>query len=170
MFNPIWLLAGAALAAPAAQMAQAQTARPAQAQQAPKPMTKGDFTKSLDARFTAVDTNKDGALTRDEIAAVQTRALQQVAVQQQQRIAAEFQRLDTNKDNQLSIAEFRAAAPPVRAEQTPDQMLAQADSNKDGRISVQEYRAPQLANFDRADTNKDGTVTPQEVQARRQQR
>lgn len=168
MFNPIWLLAGAALAVPAAQMAQAQTAPAARAQQAPKPVTKADFAKNLDTRFATVDTNKDGSLNQAEITAVQTRALQQLATVQQQRVGAEFQKLDTNKDNQLSLAEFRAAAPPVRAEQTPQQMLAQLDTNKDGRISPQEYRAPQLANFDRTDANKDGTVTPQEVQARRQ--
>jgi Ca2+-binding EF-hand superfamily protein len=167
VFNPIWILAATAVAVPSAQMAQAQIAQPTQA---PRQVTKADFTKNLDARFATLDTNKDGVLTKDEISAAQTRALQQAAEAQQQRLQAEFQKLDTNKDNQLSLAEFRAAAQPVRPQQTPDQMIAQLDTNKDGRISAQEYRAPQMTNFDRADANKDGVLTPQEVQAARNNR
>ena len=137
------------------------------AQQAPKPITKAEFTTNIDARFGTIDTNKDGSLSSAEITAVQQKALQQAAVAQQQRVDAEFKRLDTNKDNQLSAAEFRAAAQPVRASETPAQMIAQLDSNKDGKVSGAEYRAIPLGNFERMDSNKDGAVTPQEVEAAR---
>lgn len=158
----------AATAAPAVQLAQAQTPqRPAQQAQAPKPMTKTDFTKTIDSRFTNIDTNKDGSLSGAEIGAVQTRAMQQAAVAQQQKLEAEFKKLDTNKDNQVSLAEFKAALPPITARETPAQMLAQLDSNKDGKVSNAEYRTLPLANFDKMDANKDGTVTPQEVAAAR---
>ena len=168
-FIPLAMMAAvipaAAAAAPAVQLAQAATQQPAQ--QAPKPITKAEFTANIDARFAAVDTNKDGALSSAEIGVVQQKALQQAAATQQQRIEAEFKKLDTNKDNQLSMAEFRAAAPGVRASETPAQMVAQLDSNKDGKVSATEYRALPLTNFERMDTNKDGIVTPQEVEAAR---
>ena len=156
----------AASAAPAVQLAQA-TQPKAAASQAPKPMTKADFTKGIDSRFTAIDTNKDGSLSSAEIGAVQTRAMQQAAIAQQQKLEAEFKKLDTNKDNQVSLAEFKAALPPITARETPAQMLAQLDTNKDGKVSTAEYRTLPLANFDRMDANKDGTVTPQEVVAAR---
>ena len=118
----------AASAAPAVQLAQATPPKAAAPTQAAKPMTKAEFTKGLDGRFTAID---------------------------------------TNKDNQVSLAEFKAALPPVTARETPAQMLAQLDGNKDGKVSTAEYRAIPLANFDKMDANKDGIVTQQEVAAAR---
>jgi Ca2+-binding EF-hand superfamily protein len=147
-----------------ASVAQAQT-QPAN--QAPKQMSKADFTKNVDARFGAVDTNKDGSLTKAEITAAQAKALQQAQAMEQQRIEAEFAKLDTNHDKSLSLAEFKAAAPTVKASETPDQMITQYDSNKDGKISAAEYRAPPLANFDKADANHDGILTAQELAAAR---
>lgn len=163
-------LSAAAVAAPGIQMAQANTqpqARPAA--QAPKPVAKADFTKAVDGRFGALDTNKDGSVDKAEIAAAQTKVMQAAAAQQQQRLENDFKKLDTNKDNQLSLAEFKAVAPPIRNTESADQTLAKLDSNKDGKISAQEFRAPQLAAFDKADANKDGTITPQEAQAARRQ-
>jgi len=164
------LPAAAANSAPAVQLAQANTqqqARPAAQSQAPKPMTKADFTKGLDGRFASIDTNKDGTLNATEIGAVQQKALQQAATVQQQRIDEQFKKLDTNKDNQLSATEFRALAQAPRPSETPAQMIGQLDSNKDGKVSAAEYKAAPLANFDRMDANKDGIVTPQEVEAAR---
>ena len=161
-------LSAAAVAAPAVQMAQANTQQQARpAAQAPKPVTKADFTKAVDARFGALDANKDGSVDRGEITAAQTKVMQAATAQQQQRVEGEFKKLDTNKDNQLSLAEFRAAVPPIRNTESADQTLSKLDSNKDGKISAQEFRAPQMASFDKTDANKDGTVTPQEAQAAR---
>jgi Ca2+-binding EF-hand superfamily protein len=152
------ILAAAAIASTAG----AQT--PAQA---PQSISKADYTKNVDANFAALDANKDGALSKDEVTAAQAKVLQQAQAEEQQRIQAEFTKLDTNKDNQLSLAEFKAVAPAVRAAETPDQMVAQLDTNKDGKISAAEYRAPKIANFDKADANHDGTVTAQELAAAR---
>jgi Ca2+-binding EF-hand superfamily protein len=155
------LAAGLALAS----TASAQGA-PA-AKQAPKQISKADFTKNLDSRFANMDTNHDGQLDKAEIAAAQAKAVQQAQAVEQQRLEAEFKKLDTNHDNQLSLAEFKAAAPSLKTNETPDQMVSQLDTNKDGKISTAEYRAPQLANFDKADTNHDGIVTAQELAAAR---
>jgi Ca2+-binding EF-hand superfamily protein len=135
--------------------------------QAPQQISKADFTKNIDSRFAALDTNKDGSVSKAEIAAAQASALKQAQAVEEQRLEAEFKKLDTNHDNQLSLAEFKAAAPSVSAAETPDQMLAALDTNKDGKISAAEYRAQPLANFDRADANHDGILTAQELAASR---
>jgi Ca2+-binding EF-hand superfamily protein len=142
----------------------------AAASQAPKQVSKTDFTKNLDARFAAIDTNKDGQLSKAEIAAAEAKALQRAQAAEQQRLEAEFRKLDTNHDNQLSLAEFKAAMPAPRLAESPDQMLAALDTNKDGKISAAEYRAPKLANFDRADANHDGILTAQEAAAARRKK
>lgn len=120
--------------------------------------------KQAEANFQKVDTNNDRALSKAEIDAAQVRAQQQAAANIQQRLNQEFTKLDTDRNGQLSLAEFRAAAPAVRpadgnASATAMQRL---DANKDGKISVDEYRAPILAGFDRIDTNKDGTISADE--------
>jgi Ca2+-binding EF-hand superfamily protein len=137
---------------------------PAQAQQQ---ISKVDFTKNIDTRFAALDTNRDGSVSKAEIEAAQAKALQEAQADQQQRMEAEFNKLDTNHDKSLSLAEFKAAAPAPTAAETPDQMIAAMDTNKDGKISAAEYRAQPLANFDKADANHDGVLTAQELAAAR---
>ena len=135
----------------------------------PGAMTKAEFLKGMETRFAAIDANKDGFLTRDEIAAVQANALQRATAAREQRMEAEFKKLDTNNNGALDLAEFKAAAPAVRPAGTPETMVTQLDANKDGKVSPVEYRTPPLANFDKMDANKDGTITPQELQAARKQ-
>lgn len=147
--------------------ATAQTA--AKPAEAPPSMTKAELVGAISARFTAIDTNKDGFLGKDEIAAVQAKVVSQAQAARQERMAAEFKKLDANNDGSLSLDEFKAAAPPVRASETPDQMLAELDGNKDGKVSAEEYRSKPIANFERLDANKDGTVTAAEVAAARKQ-
>ena len=153
-----------AIAAAAAAPAAAQTAPQ---QQGPTSMTRAEMTRNIDSRFAAIDANKDGALVRDEIAAAQSKVLEQAQAARQQRMEAEFKKLDTDNNGSLSLAEFRLAAPPVRASDTPDQVLAGIDANKDGRVTADEYRSGPLADFDRLDANKDGTITAEEVAAGR---
>jgi hypothetical protein len=159
-FRPLTLAAFAALAVPAATLAQAPATQ--------APPTRAVMIQNIDARFAEIDTNKDGFLATAEIAAAQTQALQQAMAVQQQRIESEFNKLDTNKDKQLSLAEFKAVAAAVRPSSTPAQMIAGLDSSKDGKVSKDEYRAAPLAGFDRADANKNGTIDAQEAQALRQ--
>ncbi len=134
---------------------------------APKQVTKAEFQQNVDSRFAAVDTNKDGLLTREEIAAAQAKALEQARAVESRRLEAKFKKLDTNKDNQLSLAEFKASEPAIRTSETADQMLAQLDTNKDGKINAAEYRAKPMANFAKADANHDGILTAQEIAATR---
>jgi Ca2+-binding EF-hand superfamily protein len=106
-------------------------------------------------------------LDANEVSAAQQKEVQQARAAEQQRLDAEFTKLDTNHDGQLSKAEFMAAAPPVQARATAQQIVAQVDANKDGKVSLQEYESGPMASFNRLDANHDGTVTPQEIQAAR---
>ena len=164
------LLAGAALAAtaiPAAAFAQTKPAAPAQ--QGPQSQTRATFTQNVDQAFNGADANKDGFVTKDEIQALQTKQLQALKARETAQIGEQFKKLDTNHDNQLSLAEFSAAAEPLPTA-APDAPIAKLDTNKDGKISRDEYRAPKLADFDKADSNHDGTLTVAELKAAMGQR
>jgi hypothetical protein len=139
-------------AAPALALASAAVGQSAPA---PKPISRADVVKRLDAQFGALDANHDGSVTKAELQTAQARAIQL-------RLQAEFKQLDTNHDGQLSYAEFAAAA---RANVNADQLLQRLDSNHDGKVTADEFRAPQLAAFAAIDANHDGVLTPAETQA-----
>lgn len=159
---PLLFAALSASAAPATEQA------PPKAKVAPAPMTKAEFLKAVDARFVAVDTNKDGQLSKLEIEAAEARGQsQRVSVLNQRREAA-FKKLDTNKDGQLSLAEFNAGAPiPTPPKPDATKALARWDTNKDQAVTLQEYRAGPIADFDKLDANKDGKLSVQERAAAR---
>lgn len=136
--------------------------------EAAKPITRAEFLANLKARFDTVDTNHDGYLEENEVAAAQQKELDRAQAIEQQKLEAEFARLDTNHAGQISKAEFLAGAPPVKTRETPQQMIQQLDKHKLGKVSFQDYSARPLSEFDALDTNHDGVVTPQELQAARE--
>ena len=156
----------ATIAAAAAVPAWAVAAAPAKPAQSAQPPTRAALTKSIDASFKASDSNGDGVLSVQEVSAAEAKGLKQRVGVARQRMEQEFTKLDTNKDGQLSKAEFMAAAPtgPTTAPNGAN-ILAQLDKNKDGKVSVDEYRAPLLGRFDAIDTNHDGTISNAERQA-----
>lgn len=162
-------LLATAIAAPAlgAAPSPAGGLRPIAAQ-APKPgagklPTRADVQRQADATFAKSDANNDRALSKDEIEAAQARAQAVAAQNIQNRIGQEFAKLDTDRSGQLSLAEFRAAAPTVRPQPGASaQIIQRLDGNKDGKISLEEYRGPMLATFDRVDANHDGTISADE--------
>ena len=79
-------------------------------------------------------------------------------------------KLDTDKNGQLSLAEFKAAAPCQGRAPTRPRRCSRFDANKDGKVSATEFRAPALATFDRVDANKDGIVTRDEARKSATQR
>jgi Ca2+-binding EF-hand superfamily protein len=157
----------------AASPAFATVAAPAPAKKAATPATgqkettRAQFMTGIQNRFNAVDTNHDGFLDANEVNAMQQKEIQQAKAVEQQKLDAEFTKLDTNKDGQLSKAEFMAAAPNVQARVTPQQIIGQIDANKDGKISVQEYEAGPLSTFNKVDANHAGTITQAEDPAAR---
>ena len=128
-----------------------------------KPVNRGDFLKNVDSRFSTMDTNRDGSVSRQELGAELQREMQMANSRIAQQLQAKFKQLDTNKDGQLSLREFMAAQPSLRASENPDQMIQRLDSNRDGKLTVDEFRNPELAKFNRADLNHDGVVTPDEA-------
>lgn len=161
------------------------------------PRTRAEVQAKTQERFTALDTNRDGAVTQAEIDASRAKRVQERDAKRAERRTAMFQRLDTDRNGQLSPAEF--AARPARDADARDGehrgrrgdrhggrgghhrggpdgagrdggqgMLARMDANHDGRVTLAEMQAPALARFDRADANRDGTVTREEMRAARQ--
>ena len=135
------------------------------AQTAMKPIARGDYIKTVDGHFNGADSNHDGFLSTAELTAQEQRDLATAKARVNQQLAAKFAQLDTNHDGKLTLQEFMAVAPPLKAGETPQQMITRLDSNHDGKVSAEEFRAPELAKFNRVDANHDGTVTPQEIQA-----
>jgi len=146
---------GLSLAGPAL----AQAAKP----QGPTAQTKAQFTASLQARFKAVDANGDGGIDKAEVDASNARAAQNAEAALTKRIEQEFAQIDTNKDKQISLAEYKAAAP--QAKPVPgDAAIARMDGNKDKKISFAEFSAAPMKGFDQIDANHDGTVSVEEQQ------
>ena len=149
--------------------------------------TRAEVTQRVQTMFQRLDTDRDGSLTQQEIAAVRgkMRAERQERradpARQQARMDRAFDRLDLNKDGSISKVEF-AQARQLRGERKGmrgqrmgmrggmgGRMFAMADANRDQRVTLQEATAAALQRFDRVDLNRDGRVTGDErLQARQQ--
>lgn len=194
-----FVLAGAALAVLGASAAVAQPAGPRNAQ----PLTRAAVEARVEAGFARVDANRDGFITRDEARSVaqarrgqrgQRGEMRERREQRGERKAERFANLDTNRDGQISRAEFdaprargdRAERREARAERREargmrrgggqggmfarfgGRMFGQADANSDGRVSREEARRGALALFARLDTNRDGAISTDERRAARE--
>ena len=116
----------------------------------------------MDAEFGKRDVNKDGQLIRTEVEAFQRIEAQAQAAQKARNA---FTALDTDKNGQLSFAEFAKLATAAPAAVNGQGQISTMDANRDGKVSLVEYRTTTLGNFDRMDTDKDGVVTPAEMKA-----
>ncbi|WP_395621939.1 EF-hand domain-containing protein [Sphingomonas daechungensis] len=126
--------------------------------QAPQPTTRADLQKKIDQNFDVGDKNNDGFLSRAEIQGVAGKAAEPIVAKMEQ----EFAQMDRDKNGQVSLAEFKAAAM-AKLAGNAQATLDKFDRNKDGKVSQAEFRTPFMANFDRADLNKDGLVSADEA-------
>ena len=108
-------------------------------------------------RLEAVDTNQDGNITKDEIAAHR---------------ADKFQSADTNGDNLVSADEFEAFAEAERERKHQERRakrFAKLDANGDGVITSEEHASAADERmdrmFDRVDADGDGVITEAEREA-----
>ena len=107
--------------------------------------------------FDAVDANKDGKITPDEVAAWRK---------------AQSDGVDANKDGKLSVDEIAAMhlkAMTDAAHKMAERMVARLDTDGDHMLSAAELLAPPMPPnlFDRIDTNKDGVIDKAEADAAR---
>jgi hypothetical protein len=190
------VLAGAALTVLAAVPAAAQWGgareRPA------GPLTRAAVEAQVQARFAAVDADRDGYVTQAEARARAEAGRSERQARRGERRAQLFARLDANGDGAISRAEFDARPAArveagkrgeARGERRMHRMAHRADrrahrgammarfgarafeamdADKDGRVSRAEASAHAVARFDRVDANHDGTITPEERRAARE--
>lgn len=101
-------------------------------------ITKAEVDGAAAARFAAADTDGDGNLSADEMAAAQeARQSEMRAKRQADRIAQRIARHDTNGDGMLSLEEATAVAKGDRMEK----MFERLDADGDGTITKAEAEA-----------------------------
>ncbi|QDP19458.1 EF-hand domain-containing protein [Sphingomonas xanthus] len=191
------LIAAALATVAGAAIAQSSPAPTAKAMMADKVMTRAEVPVKVREHFARVDADKDGVITKDEVAKLGDRAGGshfRHEMRERGNPAEAFDRLDADKDGMISREEFgkarekrierrvviRERAKEAAADGQPQKMrshrmggmghgrmLAMADANKDGRTTLAEAEAMALQHFDRMDANNDGQVTPEERRAGR---
>ena len=141
--------------------AAAEPATKARAAQSQAPLPRSEFIKAIDSEVRERDANKDGIVTPKEIEAFQRTFFARV---NQARLAALFQRLDADKNGQLSPGEFAGLnGPTTPVDASP--LLKQVDLNRDRQVTIVEYRTGKLRSFDEMDADKDGIVSVPEMRA-----
>ena len=161
------------------------------------PLTRAEAEASVRAHFAALDKNKDGFLTPDEL----RRPMPSEADRQKMRDHL-FAMMDKDGNGQISKSEFDAfhadrighgggmhtdhiAGAPGDGAPPPGPMhprfmhgwhgamagmiVRRADTDHDGKISLAEAEKAALDRFDRIDTNHDGVIDDAERQAAHQQ-
>lgn len=150
------LAAGAAVAQQAAPRAMAE------------PVSRADFVDRRVERLTAIDANRDGAVSAQEMTAAKS-------ARRAERAASAFDRLDADRNGQLSREEFSA-----RAERAPRAARAGRGSDAGpraarraervaarGPVNIAEARTRAEQAFARLDADSDGVVTVEERRAQR---
>ena len=148
-----------------------------------------DVAAHVERMFKQLDLNRDGFITKDEMAASQSQFDDRMAKSAPKRIAKMFDRLDTNHDGEITQSDLDSARAarlaksgkqPKAGRRGTSSLFARADANKDGIVTRAEFDAAtgsgrikvRHANmrgsaivrlFDLADVNKDGRVSLEEA-------
>ena len=151
---------------------------------------RADVERHVDKMFARLDLNRDGFVTKDELASAEAKAEAKRQEQAPKRAARLFARLDGNHDGQITLAEVQAAhaARYAKADRQPNatrpihsRLFDRADANKDGVVTRAEFDEAMASGrlhfhsasmrgglggrmFETADTDKDGRVSLAEAQ------
>ena len=166
---------------------------PASAQQQDENLSRTQLSTSLDGRFKLLDGNGDGAFDKAEYLTARRKAEQAATAMLKAMLTKEFgqldankdasvtaaeidakvskpnagkatvARLDKNKDQKISLAEYNGQTGAVSATANADQQIKGWDKDANGRVTLEEYKGSALARFDTLDGNKDGTITAAEL-------
>lgn len=156
-------------------------------------ITQDEARAFADARFTEVDTNKDGIITRAEADALRAKHAAKFKAKGEEHFAAKdtnkdgklsqsevprmpaeiFKKLDANGDGGITKEEFAAAKPPHGHKGGPKgehagkgkhgDLFAMMDQDGDGKVTRAEAQAASEKHFARADKNSDGVLTKDEL-------
>jgi Ca2+-binding EF-hand superfamily protein len=108
-------------------------------------------------RFQTMDTNRDGALTPEEVGANHE---------------AIFEMMDADGDGAVTAEEFAGFRPGAgpgggrMAGQHRQARFGQLDANGDGKLTKEEFAAGGAGMFSMMDRNEDGKITPDEMPGR----
>lgn len=119
-----------------------------------KPPHRGDG-KRAEKIFEKLDTDKDGNLSREEVAKARHNRLNG---------------MDKDKDGYISaddLAAHKAERSAKHQERHHARFVEHFDKDDDGRVSVEELKSYQSGRFARADADNDGKVSREEWQAAR---
>lgn len=132
------------------------------------------------AAFERIDTNKDGKISREELAQgiallrprrrpsdlmymlVETSDTDEESQREVQRAYEILRRLDRNKDGKIDADELKAGREHI-ANNRVDFLFRQLDANKDGRLNREEAKGHIRANFAEIDLNRDGVIDRAEL-------
>lgn len=134
-------------------------------------MTLTTRTTTLAAMLLSISVAAIAAPAVTSTTAIKAQPSAEKIAQRDARMAEHFGQADTDKNGQLSLAEFKAMKHTDHGKRGEmmgrmKAKLEKADSNKDGQISKAEAQndLPHLAqNFDQIDTNKDGQISKTEL-------
>lgn len=107
---------------------------PAVAQRGGGPQTRDEYIAAQKERFTRMDANGDGVVTKDEISAQIAQRMGDTPPPEM--VDALFKRIDTDGDGKATLAEATAAA---------GAQFDAWDTNKDGTLTPEERRTGQMA-------------------------
>lgn len=109
-------------------------------------ISKDEMTAFRAARVAAADANADGKLSVEEIATMQIKAMEKAAATMATRMV---ERLDTDGDKMLSAAEMMDRP-------MPEKLFDRVDTNQDGFIDQAEADAAQAAMMDHGRGSRNG--------------
>lgn len=133
----------------------ALAATPLMAQADGVPRTRAAMEQAIAQRFTASDTNKDGAI--DQAEAARAMGMSPAAA----RTPPFEYSIGADGRPQLRVSQAGAAAGMLQM------MFQQIDRNGDGMLQLSEAQSAARQRFDRADKNRDGTLSGPEIEAAR---